>query len=177
MLSFKAKFELADWLNRDLRPNTIAVATLLQSRRADNGSWVVGNEYHYQQTYTQFVSRLSFILFNKAWRRYKLMIPNAATLEGNGRGHKIRERKGANLSFIDAIQPDSDIKEVHWHINMMFRRPEWMPTGSFHEIVRTVWYASDWAMPDFKIEERKANFAAYALKDGPETLMVGPLSF
>lgn len=167
---------MAAWINRNLKPDTIAVATLKQGIRSDLDRWIRGNEAHYEHANGKFMRQLSEKLYGKAWRRHKKLVPNAVTLEGNGLGHKIQNRKGkSSLTFLDNIQTDGI--QMRWHLNMLFRRPDWISPDDFHATVTETWLQSDWAMPDFLIEPREDNFAAYALKDGPEALLTDSLSF
>lgn len=177
MIEDAAKRALAAWINEKLKPNTIAVATLKQAVRSNNGRWVRGNEARYEHAYGRFIRQLSEVIYGKTvWRRHKKLIPNALTLEGNGLGHKIHNRKvKTSITFLNNIQPDDE--QVRWHLNMLFRRPDWMSPDDFHATVTKTWLKSDWAMPDFEIEEHKGKFVPYALKDGPEALLTDSLSF
>lgn len=139
--------------------------------------WEAGNEGHYEHAYGKFIRQLSEAIYGEThWRRYKRLIPNAATLEGNGLGHKIRSRrKKSSISLLNNLQPDD--AQVRWHLNMMFRRPDWISPDDFEATLRQTWYKSEWAMPDFEIQEHEGKFVPYSLKDGPEALLTDSLSF
>src|SRR6185369_5555952 len=158
------RYVLSNWINESLRPDTIVTATLKQRIRTNNGMWINGSEDIYSHVYAQFIHRLSRELAPKAWKRCKKkkLVPNAASLEGNGRGHKISERPGRTLAFIKAIQPNE--KQVNWHLHMSFRCPAHMTQDDFQAKVRSVWMQSPWAMPIFEIEPREADWVGYSLK-------------
>ena len=174
------KRAMTQWIDSNLQPNTIAVATLKQAIGSDDkrpdSRWIRGSEVHYEHAYGRFIRHLSADIYRKAWKRHKKLVPNAFTLEGNGNGHKLRSRKTkTSVSFMNGIQPDDH--HVRWHMNMLFRRPDWISPEDFEAKLRKHWQLSDWALPDFLIEEHDGKFTAYALKDGPEALLTDSLSF
>jgi hypothetical protein len=168
-----------DWIDSELGPNVYAVATLKQAIKVDhNGSafWIPGDPHIYESGYNQFIRRLSSRLYGKAYRRYGKIIPNAATLEGNGTGHRLTNRRHrASLDFMKNIQPVGD--GVRYHLNVMLRRPEWLPFDELHSRFMEEWAHSDWAMPDVFLEERTGDCPTYSLKDGPQTLLIHSLRF
>ena len=121
----------------------------------------------------QFIARLSKAIYGKtAYRRFKLTIPNALTLEGNGNGR--------SCFWLSHEKDPRSLKErgkVRYHFNILLRKPEWMPFDQLEEIIKNIWRSCDWTMPDINIEERTGDCVGYSLKEGPETLVTKTLSF
>lgn len=168
-----------NWLEHELAPNVYAVATLKQAIKVDHkGSAfsIPGDPHIYESGYDQFIRRLSRRIYGRAYRRYGKIIPNATTLEGSGAGHRLTNRRHrASLTFMDSVQGVGD--GVRYHLNFMLRRPDWLPFEELRSCFMEVWHRSDWAMPDVFQEERTGDCIAYALKDGPQTLLTHSLSF
>lgn len=172
--------QLISWLNSELRPNVYGVATLKQSiTEGRRGSMhrIMGDEDRYAAAYRRCLCNLSMALYGRSnWRRHKKLLPNMATLEGNGLGRRgdIRQRS-VSLAFAKAVQ--SDGKRVRFHLNMNFHRPEWIEFEPFKALFLECWHQNPWAMQDVYLEERTGESLAYSLKEGPETLLVDSLSF
>lgn len=143
---------MAAWVNERLQPNIYAVTTLKQATKTNSG-FIKGSRDRYQNAADQFIRRLSKRVYGKTiWRRHKPLLPNSITIEGDG-------------------------ATMRWHLNMMFRLPEGMPMEIFEAHFRDEWAKNEWAMPDVYFDERTGDCTAYSLKDGPDALMTGSLSF
>ena len=93
---------------------------------------------------------------SRPYRRHKLLVPHACTLEG-------------------AVDP---ARKPRTHLNFSLRRPDdWLSLEQFDAIFRDEWSKIDWAMGDVYLDERKGGCVAYSLKDGPEALLANSLSF
>lgn len=168
--------EYKKWINDNLKPNVYAVGTLVQRRRCHNGSYSVlisGNYDEYAKMYDGFIRRLTMAIYGKTnWKRHKILIPNCATLEGGTIGRYASVRSSRRM-----IDPHSCKAGVRYHINMSFRRPDWILLDEFRAKVKQAWVADDWAMPDVFVEKRRADCIGYSLKEGPEALLPNSMSW
>lgn len=156
------------WIETNLRPDVYCVGTLKQAVKIwRNGSpiWVPLKEETIRQRASQFTARLSEALYGKTiYQRFKLLVPNAITLEGNGNGRSIQSAFRSK-------------KKVRYHLNILLRKPESMAFDAFRRKINKVWRSCDWTMPDIKIMERSGKCVSYSLKDGPESLVTETLNF
>lgn len=163
-----------DWINSNLGPNVYAVGTLKQRRQCHDGAiayQIVGNHDRYDQMYSQFIRRLSIATYGrKHWRRYRELLPNCASLEGGTISSFSRGRR-------HGPDPHSAKEGVRFHINMCFRRPEWMPFDQFKAEVVRAWIGMDWALPDISVEISTSDCVGYSLKEGPQTLLANSMSW
>jgi len=169
-----------EWIDQNVKPDVYVVATLKQRIFVNNfGSryCILGTFDRYAAAYRQFICRLSKAVYGKRhWRRHKRLIPNAATLEGNGyRPNSSTSLSKKSISHLKATQ--SVGKEVHFHLNMMFRRPDHLSLEMFAALIKSIWLTSDWAWTDINIGQRTGDCVSYSCKEGPETILVGSLSF
>ncbi|WP_139139269.1 hypothetical protein [Sphingobium phenoxybenzoativorans] len=170
--------EAAAWINSELRPDIVVTATIKQSigHFSGNGKyWERGNPYRYEAAVEQFLKRLTIACKGKNdWRRHHKLLPVAVTLEGDGNGQAVARRSDPP-SFSNGFQ--SGPRHMRYHLNMMFRRPDWIPLEIFQQTIRNSWATSSWSMTDVKIEERQGDFAYYALKEGWDSLLLNCVSF
>ena len=171
---------LAQWIDEKLQPNIYAVGTLKPRRNMWSGnsrSSIWGCEDRYEAACRQFLCRLTKTVYGKRhWRDNKTLLPCAATLEGNGEGRALRVRPTSeNHSGLSGTQSGNRL--VRYHLNLMFRRPDWITFEEFQCAIAEGWQKSPWAMPDIKIEQRLGDCVGYSLKEGPETLLTSVLSF
>lgn len=145
--------ETAQWL-RSFEPNVAATFTLSKAtRRHTDGKWLRGNSLEYGRCYSRLVHDLSRWHLGRAYRRYRKLIPNFATLEGDG-----------------------EVKRHHIHA--AFRRPDHADPDDFMQSIYDFWMTySPWAMDDILIEPIEGDWAGYSTKDGSEALLVCGMSF
>ena len=170
----------AEWLDHNVNPNVFVVATLKQSLVSSYNGYsqrVTGNENIYNGACRQALCRFSRELYGTtAWKRYRRIVPNIPTLEGNGCGRRLSNvHSPRSLEFVNATQ--SVGKKVRFHYNILLQRPDWIDLGNFEAKFRKSWTGNPWAMPDLFFEERSGDCVSYALKEGPEALDVMSLSF
>lgn len=152
--SHLARFAAADWL-RDIEPNLAVTLTLKQGVSIFNGkhlAWVHGDQVQYERAYSQLIHRVSKRSFRHAFKRHKKLIPNFATLEGDGVMKRL-------------------------HIHGAIRCPNHISFDDMDKMFREEWQRSEWAMPDVKIEPIVGNWVDYALKDGTDALILDGLRF
>ena len=80
----------ASWIQERLKPTHYGVLTLKQGCWVENGdcdSWVKGTRDQFAAEYGEFVKNLTVEFKGRTnFRRHKKLLPNAATLEGDGLG-------------------------------------------------------------------------------------------
>ncbi len=164
------------WIGQNLQPDAYCVGTVKQKVKSWlNGSpiWVTLTEDTINERAGQFTARLSKAIYgNTAYRRFKLTIPNAITLEGNGNG-----RSCFWLSHKDDPASLRSREKVRYHLNILLRKPDWMEFERLEEIVKNVWQSCDWTLPDINIQKRTGDCTGYSFKEGPETLVTKTLNF
>ena len=169
----------AAWIDEKLKPNVYAVVTLKQAIRAPNfeqSRWIRGTRSIFEDEVARFYCRLAKEIHGRsAWSRHKhkLIIPNAATIEGGALGvidgdwHSSGFRSSAIYS----------VTQKRAHINILLRQPEKISFPAFSQRFTDVWRSMDWAMPDVYIEKRTGNCVSYSLKEGMDSLLVESIKF
>lgn len=146
--------ETASWLQQ-IKPDVAATFTLLKAKRFEGspgGIWLRGCDVEYDRAYRRLVHDLSRWHLGRAYRRYQKLIPNFASLEGDG-----------------------EIKRHHIHA--AFRCPEHADQEDFMQSIYDFWMAySPWAMDDVLIEPIEADWGGYTIKEGSEALLLGGTS-
>jgi hypothetical protein len=155
---------LQNFIDQNLYPNVYAVGTLKQGiqtrthgyflggKYVFNRIWTKGSREIYAKEYHEFIKRLSKRYCKKAYKRYKRLFANAATLEGGDEG-------------------------MRYHINMMFRCPSSVDFIDFEKTLRELWTDGTWMLSDIKIEERTGDCVGYSLKTGSDALLLESMSF
>jgi hypothetical protein len=138
-------------VHRGMKPDVAATFTLLQQRKVHQGRVehrVRGCEEEYRWTFNNLAHDLSRHFYGKAYRRYRKLVPHAATLEGEGAAKR-------------------------FHIHAAFRCPEHVDTDEFIRFINLYWTKSPWRMGDNKIESITADWAwaGYISKEGSEALL------
>jgi hypothetical protein len=145
---------MASWLERDLRPNVYAVGHV--ERWAEG---MIGCHEVYDDLALKVLVRLSKQLygeknFSRRPEGHRL-IPNAVMLE----------------------------RETDWpHVNMHFRRPDWISFEDFGWLLEEIWWQSPWSAIGtraFWCEERQPgrNPLGYSLKEGTGALLLKSLTY
>ena len=136
----------ARWIEEMIRPDIFAVPTLKKARRLDDG-WEWGDRFIYDRAAATSLNNLSRTIFKNAYRRFGKQIPVATTIEGN--------------RF-----------DMRYHLNFLIRKPDFMSFEDFEQAFRSEWSKNDWALPDLTFEERTGDCVRYALKEGPDSLLM-----
>ena len=150
-----AKEQQAKWLWDGIKPDVAVTFTLPIAISSDNGKakhWVRGDPIRYANAWDQFVRRLSKRCWKKSYLRHKRLIPNGATIEGDG-------------------------EVIRYHLHGFFRRPPNMTFDKFKAAIEWEWMRSAWSMTDVDIQPITGRWVGYTGKDGPEALLTGSLSF
>lgn len=150
-----ARKQTADWLKKGIRPDVAVTFTLSKAISTDTGReryWTRGDRIRYSAAWDQFIKRLSCRCLKKAYKRFKKLIPNGASIEGDG-----------------------EIKRFHLH--GFLRKPEHMTFEEFTAAIEWTWRLSPWSRTDVKIEPITGEWVGYSVKDGPEAMLTGSLSF
>ncbi|MFD1612076.1 hypothetical protein ACFSCW_09715 [Sphingomonas tabacisoli] len=148
----------------------------LQSARPTSGR-VIGDEVIFRDEYHRILIQLTKAIYGQTnWKRFKRLLPNAATIEGDGYGRGIHTRSRGSAPL-----PLSDQKQVkqggsRFHLNLMFRPPESLSSEDFLAEAQKAWSNSPWTL-DLQLGPVTGGCVAYSLKEGPESLIVECLSF
>lgn len=152
-LNVIAPAETADWLRSQVRPNIAATLTVRQERQVGlTNHWLKGSPAEYDWAYDNLIHSLSRRYYRRAYFRYGKLIPNFATLEGNG-----------------------DPKR--FHIHSALRCPDHVAIPDFIQAIHLHWTSSPWRMGDNRIEPIADDWCGYVLKEGSEALLLSSISF
>lgn len=140
--------EIEDRIN----PNTFITLTLKQGIQNGEGSFIAGSPQAYDRVVTGLFNEVLRRIYGKrAWRRKRKALLNLTTLELSRGGQ--------------------------WHIHSCLRRPSHVNIYEFRAIISDCWRKSRWYMPHFEVDEYRGGGVSYILKDGQDSILIGPTCF
>lgn len=139
----RIRAEWAELVYDRVNPDIYAVCTLKQGIMT-NGFYVAGDKITYEEEAEIFMRNLSSRVYGKSAKRFNRRLPGAITLENKGGFQR-------------------------FHLNMLLRKPAWMPHELFAQYFAEEWSKLLWSRPDVKYGERYADAVRYSFKEGSDS--------